>query len=527
MSVTTEAPKRVEEPRLSHARDISRPGFIVKLILMALINAFGLYGILAAWAQDSMGVVAFLVVALIAANWVYFSKRAVPAKYLYPGLVFLAVYQLYVMGNTAFVAFTNYGDGHNSTKAAAIEQILKTSDRRIDGSSTYPVAVVGQGADLGFAVVRDGEVQLGTMDEPLAPVAGEVDGDRVAAVEGWEILSIAEIQQQQNEVLGLRVSLSEEPADGWLRTDNGSLAYVARSTLSYDEAADTFTNDEGKVFSADPDRGLFAAEDGEELVPGWRVLVGFENFSKMFTDSRLSGPFFQILVWTFAFAILSVATTFALGLFIAVIFNDPLVKGRRFYRAMFILPYAFPGFLAALVWKGMLNKEFGIINETLLGGADINWLGDGNLAKLAILGVNLWLGFPYMFLITTGALQSIPGELHEAGVMDGAGPWRRFRSITFPLLLVSVAPLLIASFAFNFNNFSLIYMLTGGGPNFPGAPVVIGETDILISMVYAVAFESGVKQYGLASALSILIFVMVGVISWLGFRQTRKLEEIL
>ncbi len=527
MSVTTEAPKRVEEPRLSHARDISRPGFIVKLILMALINALGLYGILAAWAQDSMGVVAFLVVALIAANWVYFSKRAVPAKYLYPGLVFLAVYQLYVMGNTAFVAFTNYGDGHNSTKAAAIEQILKTSDRRIDGSSTYPVAVVGQGADLGFAVVRDGEVQLGTMDEPLAPVAGEVDGDRVAAVEGWEILSIAEIQQQQNEVLGLRVSLSEEPADGWLRTDNGSLAYVARSTLSYDEAADTFTNDEGKVFSADPDRGLFAAEDGEELVPGWRVLVGFENFSKMFTDSRLSGPFFQILVWTFAFAILSVATTFALGLFIAVIFNDPLVKGRRFYRAMFILPYAFPGFLAALVWKGMLNKEFGIINETLLGGADINWLGDGNLAKLAILGVNLWLGFPYMFLITTGALQSIPGELHEAGVMDGAGPWRRFRSITFPLLLVSVAPLLIASFAFNFNNFSLIYMLTGGGPNFPGAPVVIGETDILISMVYAVAFESGVKQYGLASALSILIFVMVGVISWLGFRQTRKLEEIL
>lgn len=527
MSVTTEAPKRVEEPRLSHARDISRPGFIVKLILMALINALGLYGILAAWAQDSMGVVAFLVVALIAANWVYFSKRAVPAKYLYPGLVFLAVYQLYVMGNTAFVAFTNYGDGHNSTKAAAIEQILKTSDRRIDGSSTYPVAVVGQGADLGFAVVRDGEVQLGTMDEPLAPVAGEVDGDRVAAVEGWEILSIAEIQQQQNEVLGLRVSLSEEPADGWLRTDNGALAYVARSTLSYDEAADTFTNDEGKVFSADPDRGLFAAEDGEELVPGWRVLVGFENFSKMFTDSRLSGPFFQILVWTFAFAILSVATTFALGLFMAVIFNDPLVKGRRFYRAMFILPYAFPGFLAALVWKGMLNKEFGIINETLLGGADINWLGDGNLAKLAILGVNLWLGFPYMFLITTGALQSIPGELHEAGVMDGAGPWRRFRSITFPLLLVSVAPLLIASFAFNFNNFSLIYMLTGGGPNFPGAPVVIGETDILISMVYAVAFESGVKQYGLASALSILIFVMVGAISWLGFRQTRKLEEIL
>ena len=96
-----------------------------------------------------------------------------------------------------------------------------------------------------------------------------------------------------------------------------------------------------------------------------------------------------------------------------------------------------------------------------------------------------------------------------------------------PLVLQATVPLLIASFAFNFNNFSLIYMLTGGGPNYPGAPLIIGETDILISMVYSVAFESGVRQFGLASALSILIFVVVGFISWLGFRQTRKLEEII
>ena len=207
------------------------------------------------------------------------------------------------------------------------------------------------------------------------------------------------------------------------------------------------------------------------------------------------------------------------------VYNDPRIRGRRLYRSLFILPYAFPGFLAALVWKGMLNERFGIINEWL--GQDINWLGDGNLAKLSILGVNLWLGFPYMFLVCTGALQSIPGELTESAVMDGAGPWRRFRSITLPLLFVSTAPLLISSFAFNFNNFSLIYMLTGGGPNFPGAPVVIGESDILISMVYSIAFESGQKQYGLASALSILIFFVVGLVSWLGFRQTRKLEEIM
>lgn len=527
MTVQEKTPERVVEKRLSHARDISRRGYIVKLILMALVNAVGIYGILAAWAQRSMGLVIFMVVALIAADLVYFSKRAIPAKYLLPGLLFLFVFQIYVMANTAFVAFTNYGDGHNSTKADAIEQILKTSDRRIEGSATYPVAVVSQGAELGFAVVRDGDIQLGTAETPLESVDGEESDGRVTSVVGWEVLSISEIQQRQADVLGLRVSISDDPSEGWLRTDNGTLSYVAKSTLTYDEAADTFTDLDQKVFTADPEVGVYVADDGKELIPGWRVVVGLDNFTRMFTDARISGYFFQILVWTFVFAILSVVTTFALGLFLAVIYNDPLVKNRRLYRSLFILPYAFPSFLAALVWRGILNEQFGIINQTLLGGANIPWLTDGNLAKVSILAVNLWLGFPYMFLICTGALQSIPGELTEAGVMDGAGPWRRFRSITFPLLLVSVAPLLIASFAFNFNNFSLIYMLTGGAPNFPGAPVVIGETDILVSMVYAVAFESGSKQYGLASALSILIFFLVGFISWLGFRQTRKLEEIL
>jgi arabinogalactan oligomer/maltooligosaccharide transport system permease protein len=161
-----------------------------------------------------------------------------------------------------------------------------------------------------------------------------------------------------------------------------------------------------------------------------------------------------------------------------------------------------------------------------LGGANIPWLTDPTLAKISILMVNLWLGFPYMFLITTGALQSIPGDVLESARMDGASPWRVLRSIILPLLMVSTAPLLISSFAFNFNNFSLIYMLTGGGPNFQGSPLLIGNTDILISMVYSVAFESGVKQYGLASAVSILIFIFVGFVSWLGFRRTRTLEEL-
>ncbi|QTO36947.1 ABC transporter permease subunit [Tessaracoccus sp. MC1865] len=515
-------------PRLSHARDISRPGFYVKLVLMMLVNALGLYGILASYGQQEWGVLIFLALALIVVDYVYFTKRAVPAKYLVPGLLFLIVFQIYVMANTAYVAFTNYGDGHNDAKAPAITQIMKTADRRVEGTQTYPVTVLEREGEVAFAVVQDGVAKVGDTDTPLEEIADAVvDGDRVTEVPGADVLTLAEIQQRQRDVLDLRVSMTDNPDDGWLRTDNAAMAYVAKSLLTYDEAADTFTDPDGKVYTADESQGLFVAEDGSTLTPGWRVTVGFDNFTTMFTDGRLAGPFFAALGWTFAFAMLSVLTTFAFGLMLAVVFNDPRIKGRTLYRALFILPYAFPGFLAALVWRGMLNRDFGFINEVLLGGAAIPWLTDGTMAKLAILGVNLWLGFPYMFLVATGALQSIPGELTEAAVVDGAGPLRRFWSITLPLLLVSVAPLLIASFAFNFNNFSLIFMLTGGGPNYAGAPWPIGETDILISMVYAIAFEGGNRMFGLASAMSILIFVVVGFISWLGFRQTRKLEEIM
>ena len=137
-----------------------------------------------------------------------------------------------------------------------------------------------------------------------------------------------------------------------------------------------------------------------------------------------------------------------------------------------------------------------------------------------------WLGFPYMFLICTGALQSIPDDLQEAARVDGANAWQVFRSIKFPLLLVAVAPLLIASFAYNFNNFSLIYMLTGGGPRDATAGVNVGATDILITMVYKVAFVGSTADYGLASAFSIIIFLIVGTISIIAFRQTKALEEL-
>jgi len=174
----------------------------------------------------------------------------------------------------------------------------------------------------------------------------------------------------------------------------------------------------------------------------------------------------------------------------------------------------------------LLNKDFGWINQILLGGAHVNWLGDPWLARLSVILVNCWLGFPYMFLVATGALQAIPADIIEAGAIDGATPWQIFRRLKFPLLMVSLAPLLITSFAYNFNNFNTIFLLTGGGPKDLSASINVGSTDILITFVYKLAFGGVNRQYGVASAISIIIFFVVAGISAISFRKTRVLEDL-
>lgn len=512
----------------SHARDIHRPGFYIKLVLMMLVNALGLYGMFTAYLVDSWLVVIVMALLLIAVNYVYFSSKMIPAKYLVPGMIFLLIYQVFVMGYTGYVSLTNYGQGHNSTKADAIEAILLQNERRIEGSPDVVTAVVDNGASLSLVVVdpETGKLMIGDPHTPLAEIGGTFTAAGVTEVEGKTLLSFNDLVQRQAEIPQLRVPVTEDPNDGYYVTTDGTKGYLAKSFFVYDEAADTLTNTETGVTYVDGGEGAFVDPDGNAIAPGWRVFIGFGNFVNIFQGDDLAGPFVKALLWSFVFAVGSVLSTFAFGLFLALVFADTRVKGRRIFQSLLILPYAFPAFLATLVWKGMLNERFGFINQVILGGAEVPWLTDGLLAKFSILAVNLWLGFPYMFLVSLGALQSLPSDVMEAAKIDGAGPMRTVFSVKLPLVLQSTVPLLIASFAFNFNNFSLIYMLTEGGPNYPGLSVPVGETDILISMVYKIAVDGASPNYGLGSAMSLLIFIVVGFIAWLGFRQTKALEEL-
>ncbi len=207
--------------------------------------------------------------------------------------------------------------------------------------------------------------------------------------------------------------------------------------------------------------------------------------------------------------------------------------GQRFYRSVLVIPYAIPGFLSLLVWAGLLNDDFGVVNRVLglhvpwlFGGQVFSWLPFISWPRIAVVLVSVWLTTPYFFLVSLGALQSIPDELTEAARVDGGGAWQIFRRVTLPLLLVAVAPLMIASFAFNFNNFNNVYLLTAGGP-YNGASSIAGNTDILISYTYKLAIASGKgNDYGLASAVGIIIFFIVAAISGISFWRSKSLETM-
>jgi ABC-type sugar transport system permease subunit len=188
-----------------------------------------------------------------------------------------------------------------------------------------------------------------------------------------------------------------------------------------------------------------------------------------------------------------------------------------------------PGWLLITTWRGLLNPVYGPVNLALAGiiGVSPQWFSDPLLAKIAVLFVNMYLGFPYMMLIALGTLQSIPQDIYEAAIIDGASARQQLQRITLPLLLVAMAPLLVATFAFNFNNFTMIELLTNGGPPM-GAATVAGHTDILLSYTYRLAFSgAGGTDYGFAAAIGIFIFAIIAPITLLNFRLTRRFEEVV
>jgi len=509
----------------------SLPGYVFKFGLLGGVVALATYSLPQLYEKKLWFAFIGVVVSAGLILWVYLGTKRVHLKYLLPGTLLLLVFQVYPIAYLLQISFTNYGSGHLVNEQEAIATTLQDSVEPVAGAPSYVLAVatkanpaVPSAPFVFFLTGPRGKVYIGNAAglRPVAPRSATLAATgQVIAAPGYHFLNPIEINN-----LGTRLEDYSVPVgpNDFIRSLGVSTAYVGRATMRYDSRANTLYDVLTKT-TYRAERGSFVATNGSGavLAAGWKAGVGFSNYSSVLTDGSIRGPFLKILAWDISFAVLSVASSFLLGLVLALALNHQRLRGRSIYRSVFLLPYAMPAFISILVWASLFNQQFGLIDK--LFGFDVNWLGNEWWAKLAILVTNLWLGFPYMFLVSTGFLQSVPPDLVEAAHVDGAGGMAAVRHITLPLLLTAIEPLLVSSFAFNFNNFNIIEFLTGGGPFTYGSSLA-GSTDLVISYTYRLSFGGQGAQYGFSAVLAVFLFIIVGAMSVLALRRSKAFRTM-
>ncbi len=503
-------------------------GLVLKIAFLSIVNALSIWAGVVLIDHNKWRAVAVLIAATAAIDAIYLVKRwTLPLKFLVPGTVFLLAFQVIPVVYTVNVAFTNYSTGHILSRSEAIANIQQNSLTEAANGASYSMTLLrDKDHNLVLALLDEdsGKTFIGT-EAGLQPLPRDrvelnIDG-AIASVQGYSPLKGSEFATIDKELSGYKVPVGGGKA---IRPQGFDTAVVLEPTYRYDQRTNTFVRIKDGVVFRDNGRGSYVAATGDEIEPGWKTYIGLRNFSRLVHSKLIRDPFLKVLVWTLFFATSVVFLSFALGLLLAIALNKPGLRFQRTYRVLLVIPYAVPAFLSLLVWQGLLNDDFGVVNRIF--HTSIPWLFDPWWARVSVIFVSVWLTVPYFFLVSLGALQSIPRELTEAAQVDGGGAMQVFRKVTLPLLLVAVAPLMIASFAFNFNNFNNIYLLTQGGPALGDSPIA-GATDILISYTYKIAFTAGKGQdYGLATAIGILIFFIVATISAVSFSRTKALENL-
>ncbi|MBV5122104.1 maltodextrin ABC transporter permease MdxF [Bacillus halotolerans] len=263
--------------------------------------------------------------------------------------------------------------------------------------------------------------------------------------------------------------------------------------------------------------------------------VGFKNFLNIFFLGSYRETFVNVLGWTIIWTICATTLQIILGILTALFVNQDFIKGKRIYRMIFLFPWAVPAFITIMSFSNIFNDSIGAMNAQVIPLLNhlpfvelpaIAWKTDPFWTKTALIMIQTWLGFPYIYVMVTGVLQAIPGELYEAAKIDGATFLQRFKHITFPMILFATAPVMITQYTFNFNNFSIIYLFNEGGPGSAGAGA--GSTDILISWIYKLTTGTS-PQYSVAAAVTLLIsFIVIGI-SLIAFKKSNAFgnEEVM
>ena len=250
----------------------------------------------------------------------------------------------------------------------------------------------------------------------------------------------------------------------------------------------------------------------------WRI-IGFGQYVKVFTEPSQPG-FYLVFVKTIIWTIVNVTFHVVIGVFLALILNQQMIRGKALFRAILVLPWAIPQLIVALTWRGMFNYEYGAINLMLTkwaGLPPVQWLKQPLEAFIAVIITNVWLGFPFMMIIALGALQSIPHELYEAADIDGASWFHKLRNITIPLIRPVMVPAITLGTIWTFNNLNIVWLVSNAGE--PS-----DQTHLLVSFVYKAAFNF--YRYGYGAALSMLIFFILVAFSLTFMRRSRVTENV-
>ena len=505
----------------------------VRIVFLGVIDALVILSMFTFIGNGNYVLALIIFLLTVALNVVVMSEKLYPFKWFIPGLILMTIMLVYPTLRTVYTAFTNYGDGHLLSKIQTLEQINKVTYLPQGGGDYSWTAYQNGAGKFALWLQEEGESWLAFPSEPLkssdtlsASDIGTLDTEGIpeSLPGGYERVNRIDALKLLNSLSS--ISFGQDPRIVTVLSLDSAQERLKR--YDHNPADDTITDrTDNKVYRAV--QGTYTADDGDIIRPGFSVLIGGENFRRLATSPSLRGPFMRVFLWTFVFAGVSVFLAFSFGLFFAMVFDHPRMKAKKLVRSLLLIPYAIPAFISVNIWRGMFQQHIGLITKLLenLFGSSPLWLADPFWAKVGIFIVQTWLGYPYMMLICTGALQSIPRDIYEAAHIDGASVFQRFWNLTLPLLLVAVGPLLIASFAFNFNNFTVIDIFAEGGPPIANTPTPAGHTDILITYIFRLAFSGGRgADFGYASAITIVIFIILAIITALQFKHTRVWEEI-
>lgn len=244
--------------------------------------------------------------------------------------------------------------------------------------------------------------------------------------------------------------------------------------------------------------------------------VGLENFKNLFSfgSTGFGSTFVTVLGWTLVWAFFATFLNYFLGMAVAILINKKGIKFKKLWRTILVMTIAVPQFVSLLYICKMFAVD-GLVNSYLLkwGWIDqaLPFWTNKNWARVTILLINLWVGIPYMMLISTGLLMNIPADLYESARIDGANKFQMFRKITLPYMLFVTGPFLLTQFTGNLNNFNVIYLLTQGGPKSMELTGGAGYTDLLVTWLYKLTIND--SNYKMAAVIGIMVFVVTAVIS--------------